>query len=150
LHVLSVTDFDPLGDGREGHSTVTNIDDGQSTTFWATERYVSGANFSGRKSGVGVIFDMGQPVNVGQAEVLFVGAPCNFQIRYADAKNTPIDQWQTATSVTTPQLSTALQFSEHSARYWLLWITRLTQGAPGGGSAWSCAVAETNLYAPKE
>lgn len=150
LHVLSVQDFDPLGDGREGHATVANIDDGQPTTFWSTERYVSGANFSGRKSGVGVIFDMGTPVTVGQAEVLFAQSACNFEIRYADAKSTPIDQWQTAATVTSPSLATALQFSSHSARYWLLWITKLTQGAPGAGSDWACAVAETSLYAPKE
>ncbi len=150
LRVVSVQDFDPLGDGREGHPTVTNIHDGQPTTFWSTERYISSANFSGRKSGVGVIFDMGSSVNVGQASVLFVGSPCNFEIRYADTKSTPVDQWQTATTVDTPQLATALQFSPHTARYWLVWITRLTQGAPGGGSAWSCAVAEANLYAPKE
>ena len=152
LRVFSVTDFDPRrdgGDGREGHGTVNKIDDGSPTTFWSTERYTTNAYFNGKKPGVGVIFDLGSPTAVGQAEVLFVGAPCNFELRYSDARTNQIDQWQTATAVTSPQLATALRFSPHTARYWLLWITKLTQGAPGGGtSAWTCAVAEANLYAP--
>lgn len=148
LHMVSWTDFDPLGDGREGHPTVQNIHDGQSTTFWSTERYVSGANFSGKKSGVGVIFDMGSPVAVGKGSILFAGPPCNFDLRYADSKSTPVDQWTTVRSATAPPQSAAFSFPPHTARYWLLWITKLTRGAPGAGSSWACAVAEANLYAP--
>jgi hypothetical protein len=151
LHVSSVHDFDPFGDNhQENPALVHYIDDGQSATFWETENYTGSANFNGKKPGVGVIFDMGTAVGVGRSEVLFVGAPCNFEIRYSDSPSTTLDGWKTATTVTTPQLSTALQFSPHTARYWLLWITRLTKGAPGGRSSWACAVAEASLYAPKE
>jgi serine/threonine protein kinase len=148
LHVLGVHDFDPLGDGHENGGKVHFIHDGQSTTYWTTERYISSADFSGRKSGVGVIFDMGTSVNIGKADVLFAGEPCNFEIRFADTRSNSIDQWQTATAVTAPKLATAVQFSPHTGRYWLLWITRLTRGASGAGSSFACAVAEANLYAP--
>ncbi len=148
LHVLGVGDFDPLGDHRESPGTVRFIHDGQSTTYWTTEHYTGSALFNGKKPGVGVILDMGTSVDVGKAEVLFSGAACNFEIRFSDTKTNSIDQWQTATAVTTPKVSTAVQFSPHTARYWLLWITRLTRGASGGGSSYACAVAEANLYAP--
>jgi len=148
LHVLSVTDYDPLGDGVEGHATVNYIDDGQSSTFWSTERYTSSPYFSGVKSGVGVIFDMGTPVAVGRASVLFVGGPCSFELRYADSRSTPVGQWVTARVAPSPPLAAAFSFPPHTARYWLLWITKLTKLAPGAGSEWSCAVAEVNLYAP--
>src|SRR5207249_3089945 len=95
LHVASVIDFDPLGDKSEGHSTVTKIDDGQATTFWETEMYKSSATFNGLKQGVGVIFDMGKSVAVGKAQVLFVGAPCSFELRFSDDRNAPVGEWPT-------------------------------------------------------
>ncbi len=150
LPVASVTDYDPLGDGRERPSTVANIHDGQPGTYWLTEQYISSADFSGRKKGVGVIFDMGKAVDVAKAQVLFAQAPCAFEVRFSDDRAAPVDEWPTAQTVAAAEakVSSPIQFAGHTARYWLVWITRLTKGAPGAGSSWACAVAEANLYAP--
>src|SRR5712692_4622606 len=71
LRIAAVQDFDPFGDGHEGHRTVQNIADGNPQTFWSTESYKSSPNFSGLKSGVGVILDLGRPTDVGKAQLLF-------------------------------------------------------------------------------
>jgi serine/threonine protein kinase len=148
LRVASVEDYDPLGDGREGHSTVTKIDDKDPQTFWSTERYSGGPNFSGLKDGVGVIFDLGSSADVGKTQVLLAAPGCSFQIRYSDNRGGPVGEWPTAATVTKSPKSAPLIFRAANARYWLLWITQLTNNVPGAGGSSACGVAETDFFAP--
>jgi serine/threonine protein kinase len=151
IRPVSFVDYDPPpGDGREGHLTVSKLVDGQPGTFWSTEKYISSPDFSGRKKGVGVLFDMGKAIDIGKAQVLFSHVPCGFEIRSSDDRAAPVEEWPVAQSVplTEAKVSSPIVFPSATARYWLLWITRLNKGVPGAGNAWACAVAEVSLYAP--
>lgn len=149
LVMAGADDFDPLGDGAEGSSTVPKINDGDPTTFWSTERYRSSPDFNGLKPGVGVILDPGREIEVDKAQILFRARGCSFELRYAADRSLPISQWSVAATVTdSEQPSAAIVFEARSARYWLLWITRLTTRDPGGGGPFTCEVAEADLFAP--
>lgn len=149
LAIVDVEDFDPLGDDREGRLTVDKIADDNAQTFWSTERYREGPDFSGLKAGVGVIFDLGQPREVGKFQLLFPAAGCSYEIRFTDDRTTPVDAWTTLSTVDDSPPSAPLIFTPGAeARYWLLWITRLAGGVPGAGRAYACAVSEADLFAP--
>jgi serine/threonine protein kinase len=148
LHIVSVQDFDPFGDGSEGHRTVRNIADDDPQTFWSTETYRSGPNFSGLKPGVGVIVDLGRTEEVGKAQLLLPAPGCSFELRHSDVRTAPVDRWPTSAAVTSSPNSVPLQFKTVAARYWLVWITRLTTGVPGVGEGWACAISEVDLFAP--
>jgi hypothetical protein len=53
---LRASPFDPLGDGTENPGAVDNATDGNATTSWSTEQYVSFPD--GAKNGVGLAFDL--------------------------------------------------------------------------------------------
>lgn len=146
--ISSVTDFDPLGDDEEGSRSVDNIADDDPATFWSTERYRSSPDFNGIKPGVGVILDLGTPTEVDKAQLLFSGAGCSFELRYTDDRGAPVEDWTVAATVAESPASAPIIFGSATARYWLVWITRLTTQVPGAGSAFACAVAEADLFAP--
>jgi hypothetical protein len=146
--ITSVIDFDPLGDGREGPRTIANIADDNPATFWSTERYERGPNFSGLKGGVGALFDLGQIVEVGKAQVLLSAPGCSFELRYTEDRTAPVGEWAIAATVADSPQSAPIIFGAREARYWLVWITRLTTGVPGSGRSYACAIAETDLFAP--
>jgi serine/threonine protein kinase len=148
LPITSVIDFDPLGDGREGPRTISNIADDSPATFWSTERYEKGPDFSGLKAGVGALFDLGRSAEVGKAQVLFSAPGCSFELRYTDDRTAPVGEWAIAATVTESPQSAPIIFDAKQARYWLVWLTQLTTGVPGGGRSYSCAIAETDLFAP--
>ena len=148
LHIVAVNDYDPFGDRREGHRTVRNVADDDPQTFWSTESYKSGANFSGLKPGVGVILDLGRPTEVGKAQLLFPAAGCSFEIRHSDDASASVNSWPTVAAVNSSPNSAPLVFRATTARYWLVWITKLTTGVPGAGEGWACAVSEADLFKP--
>ena len=148
LRIAGVRDFDPFGDGREGTRTVRNIADRDPQTFWSTESYRSGPNFSGLKAGVGVIVDLGRPMQVGKAQLLFRAQGCSFEIRHSDDPAATVDQWPTSATVDNSPTSAPVIFEGADARYWLVWITKLTTGVAGAGEGYACAVSEVDLFAP--
>jgi serine/threonine protein kinase len=148
LPISSVIDFDPLGDGREGPRTVSKIADDDPQTFWSTERYSGGPDFSGLKSGVGVVFDLGRTTDVGKAQLLFSAPGCSFELRYTDDRTGSVGTWAIAATVAQSPQSAPILFAAQRARYWLVWITGLTTGVPGAGRSYACAIAEADLFAP--
>ena len=148
LPIASVTDFDPLGDQTEGPRTVGNLVDDDPATFWSTERYHASPDFNGRKAGVGVILDLGSAGEVDKAQLLFSAPGCSFELRYTDDRSASVDQWVVAASVTESPASAPILFDARRARYWLVWITRLTTNVPGAGSNFACAIAEVDLFTP--
>ncbi|MGA8045634.1 MAG: discoidin domain-containing protein, partial [Dermatophilaceae bacterium] len=63
LAIAAVSDYDPLGDGAERPEELDLIVDDDESTFWASEGYRS-SDFSGLKSGLGVILDLGESAAV--------------------------------------------------------------------------------------
>jgi hypothetical protein len=148
LPITSVIDFDPLGDGREGARTIAKISDNDPGTYWSTERYAAGPNFSGLKAGVGALFDLGRTTDVGKAQVLFSAPGCSFQLRFSEDRTAPVGEWPVAATVAESPASAPIIFGTQQARYWLIWITGLTSDVPGAGRSYACAIAEAELFAP--
>ncbi|HVL80355.1 MAG TPA: serine/threonine-protein kinase [Actinomycetota bacterium] len=144
----SLSDFDPLGDGRERRSAVPFIADGDPRTFWATERYSGGPTFSGLKDGVGVVIDLGSPQLVGRSQVVLVQPGCSFEIRHAPRREGRADRWTTVAVQAQAAQASVVEFPATRDRWWLLWITQLVQGVPGSERSWACGVSEVALYPP--
>jgi len=147
LEIASVSDFDPFGDRTEGRATISKLADGDPQTFWSTESYRSSADFSGLKPGVGAIIDLGAVREVGQAQLLFVAPGCAFEIRTSANRAAALDGWTVVTSVNEAGATNPLSFDPVESRWWLIWLTRLTEGVPGA-SGFACGIAEAELYAP--
>jgi serine/threonine protein kinase len=150
LKIVGAADFDPFGrpaPARENPETVRNVFDGRAETFWTTESYKAGPNFSGLKDGVGVILDLGETTEVGRSQVLFALHGCSFELRHSEDKSLPLGEWETAAQVNESPISAALEFDTVGSRYWMLWITQLVAGSPGT-SGYGCAVKEIELFAP--
>ena len=149
--IRGVDDFDPQGDASESPSTVRNVIDGDPQTFWSTERYSSAPDFSALrtpKDGIGVLLDLERPTDVGKAQILFATPGCSFELLHSDDRTAPVGEWVESATVTKSPASAALEFDGAKGRYWLIWITRLTTGAPGAGDKFACAVKEADLFAP--
>lgn len=147
LKVASADDLDPPpGDGVEGAGSVRAAIDGDAATFWSTERYRGSADFNGAKDGVGLILDLGKPIEVGRAQILFVAQGCSFELKYSANPHAPVGEWSEGTgAVTSSPVSAALEFEAAEARYWLVWITRLTTA----GSGFACGIKEADLFPPE-
>jgi len=148
LPVTSADDFDPAalgGDDDENPGAIRRIIDGDSQTFWSTERYSSSADFNGNKPGVGVILDLGQEREVGRAQVLFpqTSVGCAFEVRHTNDGSAPLNDWEVAATVERSPQSSAIIFEASEARFWMIWITRLAGDGP-----FTCSIAEADLFAP--
>ena len=148
LPVASADDFDPSalgGDDSENGGRVGRVIDGQPQTFWTTERYSGSADFNGNKPGVGVILDLGQEREVGQAQVLFpqTSVGCAFELRHTNDASAPLNDWEVAATVERSPQSSAIIFEASQARFWMVWITRLTGDGP-----FTCSIAEADLFPP--
>lgn len=147
LEIIGQTDFDPQSTDAvkaENPQTVKNAFDGNPNTFWSTESYEKSADFSGLKDGVGLILDVGDGVEVGKAQVLFVAPGCSFEIRTSADKNAPIGEWPVRHAVIESPASAALEFEPATTRFWLVWITQLTES----GGTFKCSIKELDLFAP--
>ncbi len=148
LAVASADDFDPAalgGDNNENGARVARAIDGQPQTFWTTESYSSSADFNGNKPGVGLILDLGEEKEVGQAQVLFpqTSAGCAFELRHTNEASAPLSDWEVAATVERSPQSSAIIFEAAEARFWMIWITRLAGEGP-----YTCSIAEADVFAP--
>jgi eukaryotic-like serine/threonine-protein kinase len=119
IRIVGADDFDPDGDGEEHAEDVTFAHDGSETTAWETESYSSPLEAQG-KSGVGVVFDLGQAREIAGIELS--GQLGDFEVRYADELGADVDAFVSAH----PGDDTQIEFDEPlTGRYWLVWITDL-------------------------
>lgn len=72
LAITAVTSYDPEGDGKEGDNRLARAWDKNPTTFWYSSTYVS-ASWSGLKSGVGLVLDLGAAHRVSAVTVTLHG-----------------------------------------------------------------------------
>ncbi len=142
LAAAAVRDYDPHGaPPAEKPDQVANVLDGSVSTAWATELYRT-ERFGGLKSGVGLLVDLGSPVAVAEVDVGLAAAGTELELRAGDALGAdetalPVvargDGARTASTLAVPSGTTA--------RYWLVWVTRL----PRDGSQYRAGVTELRL-----
>lgn len=136
LDIAGARDFDPHGDGAEHPESVALARDGDPATSWTTESYNASFDLL-EKPGVGVLFDLGEPVDV--AEVKLWGHAGRFEVRAADEAGADEAAFEV---VRAPRealsATTVVDAGGRRARFWLVWITEL----PGGGGSAEIAEAE--------
>jgi hypothetical protein len=122
---VSVTGFDPKGDDLSEHPELAPLAiDSKSSTDWHTTNYNS-ADFGRLKDGVGLILDMGKPIQVSDV-VLSLGGKqgSSVQLRVGDSadlsalKTVGEDKDASGTVTITPDKPATGQFV-------LIWFTRL-------------------------
>jgi serine/threonine-protein kinase len=116
--LLGAGAYDPFGTGGEHDDEAQNAVDGDSATYWTTERYRGGLN----KEGVGLVLDARAPKTVTQMRVQTDTAGYTAVIQAGDTPTGPfheVSQPNTMTATTTFTLTKA------RARYYVVWITDL-------------------------
>ena len=123
----AVGNYDPQGNPDSHGNTASAATDGNPSTDWYTQHYFSPA-FGGLKSGLGLVVDAHRAVKLGSITVNTPTPGFIAQIKAGPSAQGPFaddSASQTVSSMTTFHLNGA------TARYYVIWITRL----PGGGKA---------------
>lgn len=143
INPAGVSDFDPQGDGSENPTQAQLAADGDPLTGWSTALYKKRADFGGLKDGVGLLVDLGQPVAVRQVAVAFLRPGADIEIRVADSRSEQVSDYRVvARARKVGDVATlTLEGGPTTARYWLVWITRL----PRDGSGYRTAIGEVQL-----
>ena len=82
VKVVSARDFDPQGDTREeNRDQVPYAIDGKPDTRWTTVTYKGNPRLGGIKRGVGLVLDLGSPVQVGSVRLRLSGDDTDVQLR---------------------------------------------------------------------
>ncbi|HJR18689.1 MAG TPA: protein kinase [Actinomycetota bacterium] len=137
-------DFDPEGDGEEHSEQAARVLDG-TDKGWSTLGYNS-ASLGGLKKGVGLVFDLGSRQTITRIEVRTSLEGWRAEWRVADADGDAADDFETVTDFTaTGQTLTLPRPTE--GRYWLLWITRLTNNGSGSNIPFQAQVSEVEFFA---
>ncbi|MDA2808039.1 discoidin domain-containing protein, partial [Nocardiopsis suaedae] len=135
----SISDFDPQGDGEHPDNAPFAID-GDPSTDWSTQTY-KGENFGGYKSGVGLIIDMGGPVEVHSADIELGPGGSDVELRVGDEKS--LDALQTVGEAQGAAGATTIEPDDPAkGRYVLVWFTDIPQ-VDGG---WRGSINEIELH----
>ena len=145
LNESDVHDFDPApGDGSERSEAVPFALDGDPTTAWETERYDT-PDFGNIKKGVGLYLDAGRPIVARGIRLVTPkdGWDVSFYVS-RDRVPPSLNGWTLVGGGTmdATRKTFGLDTAGKRARYYLIWITSLTEGATGGSSA---AISEVKL-----
>ena len=145
--VASVLDFDPppRGSGEENHKDVGRVIDG-SPSAWSTRGYTNAA-LGNQKAGVGLLFDLGTARPVGRIVVTTPDPGWVAEWRTADTQGAQYTDFTLAKGFTADANSTIVLSPSGTARYWLLWITRLVDSNSGSQFPFVAEVSEVTFYA---
>lgn len=136
--IAGIQAIDPQGDGQENGSQAMRAIDGDSATKWKSNFY-SGADFSGLKSGVGLVLDVGDS-SVQQVTIDAAGSGGTVELRTAPGPGidgtavvatAPIESGH---AVLTPSKAVTSQFL-------VLWFTKL----PKASGKYQLVVSEINV-----
>ena len=135
LHLAGhVRDFNPEGDGPENPDRVRLATDPgpDLSTAWTTSLYRGSPYLGGLKRGVGLLIDLGRPLPVRAVRLVLTTAGANVELR---AGNTPgPDAYNLSLVASVTRSGTLVTLSPSrptTARYWVVWFTRLP-AVPGG------------------
>lgn len=124
--IVAGSDFDPIGNDGENANLVPLAFDGKPDTAWTTERYRS-ADFGNRKTGVGVVVDLGEPKPVRMIRVMFAGQPHSIEIYMPSGENPgkKLDEWKSLGSLADAGDTAELNVTPVTTRYVLVWLTKV-------------------------
>ena len=132
FEIAGVQDFDPHGGDGEHPEEAELAADGNTGTAWTTQSYSASLEIQG-KPGVGLVFDLGEARSLG--EVAVTGSPgITFEVRYADEIAADENGFESAGEAKTGSGPTNVETGGAEARYWLIWITVLSESGTGTAS----------------
>ena len=138
LTIADLDTLDPLGSPpTENNELLSNLTDGDDTSRWRTDTY-NGADFGNLKDGLGIVVDMGEPVQITSIRLTTPSTGINFDIRAADEVVDP-EAWQQIASVENAATESTVTPEETlTTRYLLIWIKApLVQYDRGWSAAFS-------------
>ncbi|MBC7638176.1 MAG: hypothetical protein H7231_00180 [Rhodoferax sp.] len=134
--------LDPEGDGTEHPEQVARVTDGDPATTWNTDRY-RGRDFGGLKSGVGLVFDLGEPQAVAAVTLEGASPATRFELRAGDSKDDLVTVASGDAGSGEVELTPAAPVQ---ARYLVLWL-RDVGPVEGGGFRGSVGEVRIRGYA---
>ena len=137
LDIQNVDDFDPHGTGGEHGEDAHLAADGNESTTWRTENYNDPLEM--QKPGVGLVFDLGESVEVGRVEIS--GTIGSFEVRSGNESGDDETGFDVIADGEAFDGSVEIKVKRSSGRYWLVWITAL----PGGTG--SASISEVAFFA---
>lgn len=141
---VSVRAFDPQGDKEENANEVTLAFNGDTTDAWHTTTYYNSPAFGNLKSGVGLLVDLGQPVAIDRLVLAFAQPGESVELRASDALGADANAFPVVATATDVKVPVTLKPREGTtARYWLIWVTKLV---PNGDGKFSAAIAEFGFF----
>ena len=136
--VASVEPYAGSGGSSDHPEEASLATDGQASTAWYTQHYASAA-FGQLRSGAGLLFDLGRPVAVKSLKLRLAVTGVALQVHAGDAVGSLLSSPAVGSSTGAP--STLNLRPTTTARYWLVWFTKL---APDDG-AYRAGVAEATF-----
>ena len=137
LSESAVHDYDPPpGDTTENSDQRGLALDGDKTTAWETENYDT-PDLGNIKDGVGLYLDAGRPVVAHGLKIVTPKAGWSFQIYVANEVPADVRGWTLVTSDTmdSTHKTIDLDTAGRASRFYLIWITKLTQSPTGRSNA---------------
>jgi serine/threonine-protein kinase len=111
----AIRDYDPYGDGTEHPERVRYATDGNPSTYWETQHYIS---FT--KPGVGIVLDAGRSVKLSEVTVTSTTPGFQAQIKVSDSSGSGFVENSAWTTIGSGD--TAIPLEGKSGRYYLLWV----------------------------
>jgi eukaryotic-like serine/threonine-protein kinase len=133
----------PPGDGKERGTEALAVD-GDPSSAWETERYDT-PDLGNLKQGVGMYLDAGRPIVARAIRLVTPKDGWSLEVRVArDSVPDDVSGWTLVASgkMDATRKTFDLDTAGQRSRYYLIWITELTEGATGGSSA---AISEVKL-----
>ncbi len=122
VRLTAIADYDPFpGDDREHPELLAGATDGDPQTYWRTERYNGGLEAVG-KPGVGIVLDARRALELSQVTLVTDTPGFTADIREGARAQGPFRRVSAAKRV---GRRTTLAVDGASARFYLVWITRL-------------------------
>jgi hypothetical protein len=136
IEFQEATDFDPEGDNAEhAEEAALAIDANPTGTSWLTETYESSPEMAANgKTGVGLIVDAGEAI-AGRDLTIATEDPGWSGEIYGAAEGPPADltDWgDPLGTFETLENETTVPLNTNESRYYLIWITTLTENPDGG------------------
>ncbi len=135
--------FDPQGDGEENDDAARLAVDQDRSTSWTTVNYHGSPVFGGLKHGVGLLIDLGKSTRVRQVRLAFDTPGASVQVRAADRPATSASAYPIVARKDSAGRTATLRPRGTTARYWLVWLTRLPKNSDG---EYSEGIAEIRFY----
>jgi hypothetical protein len=145
---VTLSAFDPQGDGAENDDLVGAVTDGDLGTAWRSECYRSPA-FGNLKDGVGIVIDLGASQDVGGLDVVAAPGGWSAQVFVAEQAADDLAGWgEAAGSVEGAGTDASIDLDGAAGRFVLLFFTGLSDDANGdcqAGNPNAVSVAEIQL-----